>query len=199
LGGPVEVTLVIDPLESARAVGLRYVTDAMPGIQRQRAGNGFVYIEPDGHRVSDRATLDRIESLVIPPAWTTVWICPIPQGHLQATGRDAKQRKQHRYHPLYRAVRDQVKYTRTIAFGEALPRIRRRVRRGLSLRGLPREKVLATVVRLLETTLIRIGNEEYAKENEHYGLTTLRHEHVDVNGRKLRFHFLGKSGVYHEL
>jgi DNA topoisomerase-1 len=171
----------------------------MPGIRRQRVGKTFTYIEPDGRRVSERATLDRIRSLVIPPAWTTVWICPIPQGHLQATGRDTRQRKQHRYHPLYRAVRDQVKYTRTIAFGEALPRIRRRVRKGLNLRGLPREKVLATVVRLLETTLIRIGNEEYAKENESYGLTTLRHEHVDVKGRKLRFHFRGKSGVYHEL
>ena len=189
----------IDPLASAKAAGLRYVSDEGPGIRRKRAGNGFTYIGPDGRPVRDRQTLDRIKSLVIPPAWENVWICPVANGHLQATGRDAKGRKQHRYHPSYRAVRDEVKYTRMIAFGEALPLIRRRVREHLGLPGLPREKVLATVVRLLETTLIRVGNDEYARQNESYGLTTMLDNHAEVNGGTLRFRFKGKSGKFHDV
>ncbi|HWR53526.1 MAG TPA: DNA topoisomerase IB [Bryobacteraceae bacterium] len=193
------IEIPVDPLASAKAAGLRYVTGEGPGIHRKRAGKGFVYIGPDGKPVRDRETLERIKSLVIPPAWEDVWICPAANGHLQATGRDAKGRKQHRYHPSYRAVRDEVKYTRMIAFGQALPLIRRRVREHLALPGLPREKVLATVVRLLETTLIRVGNDEYAKQNESYGLTTMLDGHAKVNGGTLRFRFKGKSGKFHDL
>lgn len=191
--------LPVDPMESARAAGLRYVSDTMPGIRRRGSGKGFTYIGPDGAPVRDKATLKRIRSLVIPPAWTNVWICPAANGHLQATGRDAKRRKQHRYHPLYRAVRDHVKFGRMIQFAKALPTIRRRVREDLALQGMPREKVLATVVRLLETTLIRVGNDEYAKENDSFGLTTLRDEHVRVAGDRIRFRFRGKSGQHHEV
>jgi DNA topoisomerase-1 len=191
--------LPTDPLLSARLAGLRYVRDDRPGILRQKAGRGFRYVDSEGRPVRDRETLRRIRSLVIPPAWTDVWICPSPQGYLQATGRDARGRKQYRYHPLYRAVRDQTKYSRMLVFGEALPSIRRRVREDLARSGLPRERVLATVVRLLETTLIRVGNEEYVKENNSYGLTTLRDEHVEISGSRLRFRFRGKSGKEHEV
>ncbi len=190
---------VNDPVASARAAGLRYVSDTTPGIRRKRSGMGFNYRGPDGATIRDSATLRRIRSLVIPPAWMDVWICPHPNGHLQATGHDAKGRKQYRYHLRWREVRDETKYTRLIAFGEALPRIRERVDHDLGLRGLPREKVVATVVRLLETTLIRIGNEEYAKTNRSYGLTTMRNRHVDVSGATLRFHFRGKSGIDHTI
>ncbi len=190
---------VNDPVASARAAGLRYVSDTTPGIRRERSGMGFNYRGPDGATIRDSATLRRIRSLVIPPAWTDVWICPHPNGHLQATGHDAKGRKQYRYHLRWREVRDETKYTRLIAFGEALPRIRERVDHDLGLRGLPRKKVVATVVRLLETTLIRIGNEEYAKTNRSYGLTTMRNRHVDVSGTTLRFHFRGKSGIDHTI
>ncbi|MFN3648344.1 MAG: DNA topoisomerase IB [Armatimonadota bacterium] len=180
--------------ETARAAGLRYVSDERPGIRRRRCGRGWSYLGPDGATVRDERTLRRIRSLVIPPAWRDVWICPIPHGHIQATGRDEKGRKQYRYHPRWHEVRDATKYDRMIQFGEALPRIRRRVDEDLSRRGLPREKVLATVVRLLEETLIRVGNDEYARKNESFGLTTLREEHVDVQGSTVRFHFRGKSG-----
>lgn len=185
------------PVESARAAGLRYVSDDMPGIQRVRSGKGFRYVGARGKPVRDEATLLRIRSLAIPPAWTQVWICPLAEGHLQATGRDARGRKQHRYHPRWREVRDSTKYDRMIAFGQALPRIRRRVTRDMARPGLPREKVLATVVRLLETTLIRVGNEEYARQNGSFGLTTMRDQHVQVNGKSLRFSFRGKSGIEH--
>jgi DNA topoisomerase-1 len=194
-----KIVLPADPLESAQAVGLRYVSDAIPGIQRRRAGKGFTYIGPDGKPVRDKATLQRIKSLVIPPAWTDVWICPRADGHLQATGRDAKGRKQHRYHPQYRDVRDKVKYSRMKAFAAALPVIRERVREDLARQGVPREKVLAAVVRLLETTLIRVGNDEYAKQNDSFGLTTMRDEHVDVSGARMRFRFKGKSGKEHQI
>ena len=194
-----KAVLPVDPMESARAAGLRYVGDGRPGIRRKRSGKGFSYVGPDGSAVGDKATLERIRSLVIPPAWTDVRICPLANGHLQATGRDAKGRKQHRYHPHYRAIRDQVKFGRMNAFANALPRIRKRVREDLASQGLPREKVLATVVRLLETTLIRVGNDEYAKENDSFGLTTLRDEHVRVSGDKIRFRFRGKSGQQHEV
>jgi DNA topoisomerase I len=178
---------------------LRYVSDTTPGIRRKRAGTGFSYRRPDGTLVHDAETLRRIRALAIPPAWTDVWICTLPNGHLQATGRDAKGRKQYRYHPRWRAVRDETKYTRLIAFGEALPRIRARVEKDLKRPDLPREKVLATVVRLLETTLIRVGNAEYAKANQSYGLTTMRNRHVDVEGATVRFHFRGKSGIDHRI
>jgi DNA topoisomerase I len=188
-----------DPAASARAAGLRYVTDRMPGIRRKRAGRGFTYLRPDGARLGDRETLARIRSLAIPPAWTDVWICSTPNGHLQATGRDARRRKQYRYHPKWREVRDEDKYERLVEFGDALSLIRRTTDEHLSLPGLPREKVLGTVVRLLEATLIRVGNEEYAKENNSFGLTTLRDRHVDVSGSAIRFRFRGKGGKEHEV
>src|SRR5919108_2100344 len=160
--------LTTDPLESAKAAGLRYVTDTTPGIRRKRAGRGFTYLGVDGRPIRDLQELHRIKSLGIPPAWAEVWICPLPYGHLQATGRDAEGRKQYRYHPRWREVRDETKYSRMVEFSEALPRIRRRVEHDLQLPGLPRAKVLATVVQLLETTLIRVGNEEYARANRSF-------------------------------
>jgi DNA topoisomerase-1 len=190
---------MIDPVEAAKVAGLRYVNDAMPGIRRKRAGKNFSYIASDGRPIRDPEELRRIKALAIPPAWTDVWICANPRGHILATGRDAKGRKQYRYHPQWRAVRDETKYSRLIAFGEALPTIRERVDKDLALPGLPREKVLATVVRLLDTTMIRVGNEEYARENNSFGLTTLQSEHVDVAGTKIEFHFRGKSGKEHTI
>ncbi len=187
------------PLEAAKAARLRYVSDASAGIERRRAGRAFRYFAPDGSALSDEATLTRIRKLAIPPAWTRVWISPHANGHLQATGRDARGRKQYRYHQRWREIRDESKYARLIAFGRALPRIRRRVQRDLARVGLPREKALATVVRLLERTFIRVGNEEYARENESFGLTTLRERQVKVKGATLRFKFRGKSGVHHEV
>ena len=177
--------------------GLRYVSDAGDGIRRRRAGAGFVYVDAQGRRVRDPETLQRIRSLVVPPAWRDVWICASAHGHIQAVGRDARGRKQYRYHPRWRAVRDETKYTRMLAFARALPRIRARVDADLARRGLPRAKVLATVVRLLETTLIRVGNEEYARANNSFGLTTLRGRHVDVDGPEVRFEFRGKGGKPH--
>jgi DNA topoisomerase-1 len=183
------------PVASARTAGLRYVSDEAPGIRRLRAGKGFRYVGPDGKPVRDADTQQRIRSLAIPPAWRDVWICPNPSGHLQATGLDARGRKQYRYHPRWREVRDETKYDKLILFGRTLPRIRRRTGRDLARPGLPREKVLAAIVRLLETTLIRVGNEEYARDNRSFGLTTLRDRHVDVSGGTIHFEFRGKSGV----
>jgi len=190
---------ITDPVESAKAAGLRYVSDHSPGIRRKRAGKGFSYIGLDGKPIRDADELKRIKSIGVPPAYTEVWICPIPNGHLQATGRDAKGRKQYRYHSRWREVRDETKYARMIAFGQALPKIRQQVDQDLGRRGLPREKVLATVVRLLETTLIRVGNEEYAKENRSFGLTTMRDKHVDISGSTIQFEFRGKSGKLHTI
>jgi DNA topoisomerase I len=187
------------PAESAKAAGLRYTTDARPGIRRIRRGRAFTYVDADGKRVRAAADLARIRSLVIPPAWIDVWICPDPRGHLQATGRDARGRKQYRYHPKWRVVRDETKYDRVIGFAQALPVIRRTTSDHLRRQGLPREKVLATVVQLLEKTLIRVGNDEYARSNRSYGLTTMRDGHVEVRGARLRFSFRGKSGVEHEI
>jgi DNA topoisomerase I len=189
----------MDPVEAACAASLHYVLDAMPGIRRKRAGKGFSYAGPDGNPIHHPSELKRIRALAIPPAWTDVWICPHPNGHIQATGRDAKGRKQYRYHPRWREVRDENKYGRMLAFGRVLPRIRRRVRRDLSLPGLPRQKVLAAVVRLLETTLIRVGNEEYARSNRSFGLTTMRDRHVNINGSKISFQFNGKSRKVHSI
>jgi len=188
-----------DPPAAARAAGLRYVHDDRPGIRREPAGDSFRYLDAKGDPVDDEATLKRIKSLAIPPAWTDVWICPQANGHLQATGRDARGRKQYRYHPKWREVRDEVKYERMINFGKALPQIRKEVDRALALPGLPREKVLATIVYLLEATMMRIGNDEYARENKSYGLTTLRNRHVKIDGSEVEFRFRGKSGVYHNV
>ncbi|MEE8115636.1 MAG: DNA topoisomerase IB [Gemmatimonadales bacterium] len=180
---------------AAAAAGLHYVTDTEPGIRRKRAGKGWAYYLPDGSLIRDRSVRKRIEALVIPPAWTNVWICPDPFGHLQVTTRDQKGRKQYRYHPLYREQRDESKFERMLAFSEFLPKLRDRIERDLSLPSLPRRKVLATVVRLLDKTLIRVGNHEYARDNRSYGLTTMRARHVQVSGSSLRFEFRGKSGV----
>ena len=189
----------VAPAESARAAGLRYVFDQSPGIRRKRVGKAFTYLDGDGRTIRDPETIRRIKSLAIPPAWTDVWICPDPRGHLQATGRDARRRKQYRYHPRWREVRDAVKYDRMLAFAQALPKIRERTDQDLEQPGLPREKVLATVVRLLEETRIRIGNDEYRKENGSYGLTTLRNRQVNVIGAEVRFTFRGKSGKNHSI
>lgn len=183
-----------DPAESARLAGLRYVNDQRPGFSRRPEGEGFVYLDTDGQVIGDERTLARVKSLAIPPAWTDVWICPSPTGHLQATGRDEKGRKQYRYHPRWREVRDETKYHRMIAFGEALPVIRSQVLGDLSARGLPRERIVATVIQLMDETAIRVGNDEYARENHHYGLTTMEDRHVDVSGATLHFHFTGKGG-----
>lgn len=191
--------LSTDPLESAVEAGLRYVSGCGPAIQRVRCGKSFRYIGPDGKPLRDPKHLERIRSLAIPPAWTDVWICPSANGHLQAVGWDAKGRKQYRYHSLYRQVRDEAKFSGMIAFGAVLALIRRRVRQDLELPGLPKDKVLATVVRLLETTFIRVGNEEYAKENDSFGLTTMRDRHVRIAGAKLLFRFRGKSGLEHNI
>jgi DNA topoisomerase-1 len=188
-----------DPLAAAEQAGLEYVSDSTPGIRRLANGEGFRYVTPDGKTVKDETTLKRIRSLVIPPAWTDVWICASPHGHLQAVGRDAKGRKQYRYHSAYRSQRDQTKYGRMLAFGTALPTIRKRIEEDLKLPGLPKQKVLATIVHLLERTCMRIGNDEYVKQNESFGLTTHPDGHVKVNGSKKRFNFRGKSGQQQDI
>jgi DNA topoisomerase I len=191
--------VITDPVESAKMAGLRYVNDAQPGIHRRRRGKGFQYNDAEGKAVRDKETLARIKSLVIPPAWSDVWICQNPKGHLQVTGRDARGRKQSRYHPRWREVRDETKYERMTIFGSILPTIRERVEQDLSLPGMPRQKILATIVRLMEATLIRVGNEEYARENHSYGLTTMRNKHVEVEGSTVSFKFQGKSRVRHSV
>ena len=188
-----------EPSESARAAGLRYVSDTMPGISRKRAGTGFTYLDPDGKRITDQREIARIRSLAIPPAYTDVWICPHPNGHIQATGRDARGRKQYRYHPRWREVRDVTKFERMLEFSRVLPAIRERVSKDMGKPGLAREKVLATVVSLLECTGIRVGNDEYARANRSFGLTTLRNHHVEISGSRLRFQFRGKSGKVHDV
>jgi DNA topoisomerase-1 len=182
---------------AAVEAGLIYVTDARPGIRRRRSGRGFTYLSPAGRTIRDRKILKRMRGLVIPPAWTDVWICPNPAGHIQVTARDAKGRKQYRYHTKYRKVRDETKFERIFEFSEILPTVRVKVEADLKKEGHSRERVLALVVRLLEETLIRIGNDEYARQNRSYGLTTLRQRHVEVEGHELRFEFRGKSGVRH--
>lgn len=190
--------LTADGRQAAHAARLHYVTDAMPGITRRRAGKGWAYRGPDGAPVRDPATLARIRALAVPPAYTDVWICPDPLGHLQATGRDARGRKQYRYHADWRAVRDETKYDRLTIFAAALPRIRARVVADLAQRGLSRDKVLATLVRLMELTQLRVGNPEYVRQNKSFGLTTLRNRHVEVHERSVRLVFKGKSGIVHE-
>jgi DNA topoisomerase I len=187
-----------DPVAAARAAGLRYVNDGSPGIRREaKRSGGFRYRGIDGHAIRRAADIQRISHIAVPPAWTDVWICPVPNGHIQATGRDARGRKQYRYHERWREARDATKYERIIAFGESLPRIRSRVDRDLRGSDLSKGRVLATLVRLLDSTYIRVGNEEYARENRSFGLTTMRDRHVEVEGSKLRFQFRGKSGKEH--
>jgi DNA topoisomerase-1 len=188
-----------EPLESARKAGLRYMTDDHPGIRRLKVRGSFRYVAPDGKPLTDRAEIARIKALAIPPAYTDVWIAPIRNAHLQATGRDARGRKQYRYHKRWREVRDENKFDRMLAFAKALPKIRAAVKRDLAKPGLPREKVLATVVSLLEATMIRVGNEEYARDNDSHGLTTMSEDNVKVRGDAIRFRFRGKSGVTHNV
>lgn len=191
-------TSTIDPV-ALRSIGLHYIDDSVPGIKRRKVGKQFRYFYADGQPLRDAGEIARIRALAIPPAYTDVWIAPIANGYLQATARDARGRKQYRYHPQWRLWRDATKYHRVLAFGKALPKIRRRVQRDLQREGLCREKVLATVVRLLEVTLIRVGNEEYARTNQSFGLTTLRDKHVSISGSRALFHFRGKSGQVHEI
>jgi DNA topoisomerase-1 len=185
--------------EAAEDAGLRYVSDEQPGYTRKKSGNDFEYFDAESKPIRDEQRLLRIKRLAIPPAWTDVWICPSPTGHIQATGRDARRRKQYLYHERWREIRDETKYDRMLSFAEKLPQIRKRVRDDLNLRGLQREKVLATIVRLLELTFIRVGNPEYARANKSFGLTTMQNRHVDVKGSRLRFRFRGKSGRVHDV
>lgn len=189
-----ESNVVTNPAEAAEEAGLRYVSDRQPGYTRQSKGDDFEYLDVEGKPIRDEQRLLRIKGLAVPPAWKDVWICPSPNGHIQATGRDARGRKQYRYHDRWREVRDENKYERMVNFGDALPKVRQRVRKDLALPGLPRRKVLATVVQLLERTFIRVGNAEYARANKSFGLTTMQDRHVDIKGAALRFHFRGKSG-----
>ena len=191
--------VVGDPMEAAEEAGLRYVGEDQPGYTRKLKDDDFEYFDTEGKPICDEQRLLRIKRLAIPPAYTDVWICPASNGHIQATGRDARGRKQYRYHERWRVVRDENKYERIVIFGQALPKIRRRVSKDLSLPGLPQNKVLATVVQLLQRTFIRVGNEEYARENKSFGLTTMKDRHVDIKGSKLRFRFRGKSGKQHEV
>ena len=191
--------IVADAIDAAEEAGLRYVSDDRPGYTRKAKGEDFDWLDADGEPIRDEQRLLRIKRLAIPPAWTEVWVSPLANGHIQATGRDARGRKQYVYHDRWREVRDENKYDRIISFGKTLPKIRRRIARDLKLAGLPRNKVLATVVQLLERTFIRIGNEEYARENKSFGLTTMKDRHVEVKGAKLRFRFRGKSGREHEV
>jgi DNA topoisomerase I len=191
--------VLAESVEAAADAGLRYVSDEQPGFSRRRKGDNFEYFDTKGKPIRDEQRLLRIKRLAIPPAWSDVWICPWPNGHIQATGRDARRRKQYRYHDRWREIRDENKYDRLVNFGKALPKIRRRVKKDLTLSGLPRAKVLATIVQLLERSFIRVGNEEYARENKSFGLTTMQDRHVNVKGSKLRFCFRGKSGRQHEV
>src|SRR5438067_8014393 len=196
LAAALEVAL--DPEIAAKRAKLCYVHNSMPGITRHKARNGFDYRTPDGELVRDIETLKRIRALAIPPAWSDVWICPDPNGHLQAVGRDQRRRKQYRYHSRWREVRDEAKFGKMLMFSRALPLIRTRIEEDLKLPGLPRERVLAAIVRLMELTLFRVGNSEYAKENKSYGLTTLRDRHVAIEGGRIHISFRGKSGIQHQ-
>jgi DNA topoisomerase-1 len=189
-----DISAVADAEDAAAFAGLRYVSDTRPGFRRRKSSKNFRYLRPNGSRLSDAIAVKRIGSLAIPPAWTDVWICPFADGHIQATGRDARGRKQYRYHPRFREVRDSTKYAHVLVFARLLPSIREKVSAHMALPGLPREKIVATVVCLLDKTLIRVGNDDYAKQNKSYGLTTLKNRHVEVHGSEVRFEFVGKSG-----
>ena len=199
LDAPSAADLALDPREAARAAKLRYVSDKRPGIRRERDGDGWRFIKPDGSALTDEADIARIRKLAIPPAYTDVWICPDPRGHLQAVGRDARGRKQYRYHARWRVIRDEAKYGKMLIFGRVLPTIRAQVQHDLGLPGLPKRKVVAALVALLEKTMMRVGNEEYAKQNKSFGLTTLRTRHAKVEGGKVMFDFRGKHGVKHHI
>jgi DNA topoisomerase I len=194
-----DLKIVTDPAEAAEEAGLRYVNDNQPGYTRKASGDDFEYFDTEGKPIRDEQRLLRIKRLAIPPAWTDVWICPSPNGHIQAIGRDARGRKQYCYHDRWREMRDENKYDRIVIFAEALPKIRRRVSKDIKLPGLSQNKVLATVVQLLERTFIRVGNQEYARDNKSFGLTTMQDRHVDVKGSKMRFRFRGKSGRNHDV
>src|ERR1700688_930674 len=198
-GSVADLKIVAAPIDAAEEAGLRYVSDNQPGYTRRLKGDDFDYFDTEGKLIRDEQRLLRIKRLAIPPAYTSVWICPSPNGHIQATGRDARGRKQYRYHERWRAARDENKYDRMVLFGEALPKIRKRVEADLALPGLRQNKVLAAVVQLLQRTFIRVGNEEYARDNKSFGLTTMKDRHVDVNGSRLRFRFQGKSGIKHDV
>ncbi len=193
------VPIHLDPIESAQIAGLNHVSDDGPGFRRKKAGKSFSYLGLDGQKISDKAVIERINALAIPPAYKNVWICPDKNGHIQATGMDERGRKQYRYHPKWREVRDETKFARTIEFARALPLIRQKTAQDLAKNGFPREKVLAMIVQLLEKTAIRVGNTEYARQNGSYGLTTMKNEHADVSGAKVHFHFKGKSGKWHDI
>ena len=195
----VDLVVAADPVKAAEDAGLRYVSDDQPGYTRKAKGDDFEYFDTEGKPIRDDQRLLRIKRIGIPPAYKDVWICPSANGHIQATGRDARRRKQYRYHERWREVRDENKYDRMLVFGEALPKIRRRVKKDIALPEMPREKVLATIVQLLERTFIRVGNEEYARANKSFGLTTMQDRHVDVKGAKTRFRFRGKSGIQHDV
>ena len=195
---PITVQPVLDPRAAAKLAKLRHVSDDIPGITRHKARNGFDYRFPDGELVRDMETLRRIRSLAIPPAWTAVWICPFDNGHIQATGRDNRGRKQYRYHPRWNKIRNESKYGKLLTFAQVLPFIRKRVDADLRRRGLQRERVLAAVVRLMELTLFRIGNSEYAKANKSFGLTTLRDRHVEIGDNRIHLSFRGKRGIRYE-
>lgn len=188
-----------EPEAAAKAAGLRYVTDRIPGIRRVKKGHGFSYVDAKGAIVRDEKALARIRSLAIPPAWTDVWICSSENGHLQATGKDAKHRKQYRYHPQWNHIRNETKFSKMLLFSEKLPQIREQVKKDLQKEGMVRERVLAAIIEIMEQTMIRIGNDEYAEKNNSYGLTTIRNHHVDVKGKKIRFRFKGKSGKLHDV
>jgi Topoisomerase IB len=194
-----EVKVIAEPVEAAEEAGLRYVSENQPGYTRKAKNDGFEYLDTEGKAVRDEQRLLRIKQLAIPPAWTDVWISPSVNGHIQATGRDARNRKQYIYHERWREIRDENKYERIVSFGKTLPKIRRSVSKDLSVPGLPRNKVLAAIVQLLELSFIRVGNEEYARENKSFGLTTMQDRHVDVKGSKMRFRFRGKSGIKHDV
>ena len=198
-GSGTRSAIITDPVDAAEEAGLRYVSDTRPGYTRKRSGESFQYFDTEGKLIQDESRLLRIGRLAIPPAYHDVWICPLPNGHIQATGRDDRGRKQYRYHERWRAIRDENKYDRILTFAAALPKIRRRVQADLKLRKLKREKVLAAVVQLLQRTFIRVGNEEYARQNKSFGLTTMKNRHVKVRGKKLRFRFRGKGGKEHEV
>ncbi|BCF90816.1 MULTISPECIES: DNA topoisomerase IB [Paraburkholderia] len=193
------IDAIAEGLSTTMPAGLRHADDTRPGYTRRKLRNGFAYFDLDGKRIDDEAQIARINALAVPPAYTDVWICPDPRGHIQATGRDARGRKQYRYHPQWRETRDADKFGRMAAFGHALPKIRARVARDLAREGMPREKVIAAVVHLLDTTLIRIGSVEYARDNQSYGLTTLRKKHVTIRAGEVRFRFAGKSGIEHDV
>ncbi len=194
-----DLDIVTDPAEAAKDAGLRYISDEQPGYTRTKKGDDFEYFDTAGKSITDETRLLRIRRLAIPPAYTDVWICPTANGHLQATGRDARGRKQYRYHEKWREARDETKYDRMLIFGAALPKIRERVEADISLPKLPKNKVLATIISIMERTFIRVGNEEYARTNKSYGLTTMRNKHAAVKGAKVQFTFRGKSGVEHQL